>query len=157
MSATVATIAAGANPLVLQGTLNRVRATVVIPNFPNLNVTAPYLGKEGIRLSLEGESTLFIPTMTGAVTSGEPYQMCSVVMQLLKTQGLAQQYEAQKQALATIGNITVTPDASTLNPYSILNCAIESVRELNFAGDDASYAVTLRGYYIINNNLFSQT
>lgn len=43
------------NPLIPQGTLNRVRASVVWPSFPNLNVTASYLGRMGIRLSLDGE------------------------------------------------------------------------------------------------------
>lgn len=143
------------NPLVAQGTLNRLRASVTWTNFPQLNVTASYLGKMGIRLALDGESTLFIPTMTGAVTSPEPYMSITLTIHLLKTQQLAALYKAQMEATALIGDGTVRPDASTLPPYQITNCAIESVRELNFAGDDAEFAVTCKGYYLINNNLWS--
>ena len=147
----------GINPLIAQGTLNRLRASVVIPNFPSLNITAPFLGKEGIRLSLEGETTIFIPTLTGAVTSMEPYQMVSCTGHLLKSQNLAALYKAQMELLSTIGNFTVTTDASTFPAYAIQNGAIESVRELNFSGDDAGFAVTLKGYYLVNSSLYGLT
>lgn len=142
------------NPLISQGTLNRLRASVVWSAFPQLNVTAPYLGKEGIRLSLEGESTTFIGTMTGAVTSPEPYMMISMAMNLLKTQQLADAYKRQMQNSALLGDGVVRPDSAILSPYSLINCAIESVRELDFSGGDAGYAVTVKGYYLVNNDLW---
>ena len=40
-----------ANPQVIQGTLNRLLANVVYADFPQLNVTAPYLAKEAISMS----------------------------------------------------------------------------------------------------------
>src|ERR1022692_3711344 len=121
------------SPNIPQGLLNRVKASVVWPAFPNLNVTAPYLGKEGVRLALEGESTVFLPTMTGAVTSPEPYMMISLIMNLLKTQALADAYKTQMETTAQIGDGTVYPDISSggLSSYSLVNCAIEGVRELN--------------------------
>ena len=145
----------GINPLIAQGTLNRIRGSIVIPNFPALNVTAPYLGREGIRLTLVGRSTIYIPTMTGAVTSPEPYQMVATEVHLLKTQALANAYEVQKQTISNIGSYVVTPDASTLAPYNIVNGSISEVRQLNFDGTDAGYVVTLEGYYLINSTLFS--
>lgn len=144
------------NPLVSQGTLNRLRASVNILDFPELNVTAPFLGKEAIRLALEGDTTTYIPTMTGAVTSGEPYQMCSVTIHLLKTQSISDLYKRQMETLSVIGDIVVTPDSSALSPYPILNSSIRSVQELNFSGEDAGYAVTLGGYYLINSELWDQ-
>ena len=143
------------NPLVPQGTLNRIRGAIIIPDQPQLNVTAPFLGKGGISLGFEGESVQFHPTMTGAVTAPEPYVMVSVTVNLLKSQPLANVYEAQRQTLSTIGDITIKPDASTLPNYLILNSAIESVRELAFNGEDAGYVVMLKGYYLTNNNLFN--
>ena len=143
------------NPLIVQGTLNRLIGSVVWTSVPDLNVTAPYLGKEGIRLALEGESTVFLPTMTGAVTSQEPYLMIGLTLHLLKTQPLANAYKRQMESNAQLGDGTVRPDSVTLDPYPIVNCAIQSVRELNFSGDDAGFAVTIRGYYWINSGLWN--
>jgi len=145
------------NPLIAQGTLNRLRGSVVVPSFSTLNVTSPYLGKAGIKLSLDGETTTMIPSMTGTVTSPEPYQMASVTIDLLKTNGLAALYKAQMENNSVIGNITVIPDTSALPTYQMINCAIESVRELDFAGENASFMVVIRGYYIVNNAMWSLT
>lgn len=145
------------NPLVQQGTLNRLRGTVVIPQFPQLIVTAPFLGREGIRLALEGGATTMIPTMTGTVTSPEPYQMCTITMHLLKTQQLADLWKLQQQLDSRIGAVVVTPDASTLSPYQIINCGITTIGELNFAGSDAGYAVSVQGYYNVNSALWDQS
>lgn len=144
-----------ANPLVSQGTLNRLRASVIWPAFPALNVTAPYLGKEGIRLALEGEATTFINTMTGAVTSPEPYMMLGLTINLIKAQSLSDAYKAQMELSALLSDGTVRPDATPLSPYQIVNASIQSVRELNFSGDDAGYVVTIKGYYNINSALWN--
>jgi hypothetical protein len=143
------------NPLVPQGTLNRIRASVQWTSFPGLNVTTSFLGKEGISLAFEANDTDFIDTMTGAVTSPNPYQPIRLVMNLLKTQTLANLYEAQRQSSSLLGDGMVIPDASTLTSYQITNCAIEGVDELRFNGEVASYSVRVKGYYIINNALFN--
>lgn len=145
------------NPLVDQGTLNRIRGSIVVSDLPELNVTAPFLGKAGISLSLEGETTLYQGTMTGAVTSPEPYMMVAVTVNLLKTQALSALYKARMELLSTIGNVVVIPDARTLPNYAILNCAIRSIRELSFNGEDAGFGITLGGYYNINSGLFDLT
>ncbi len=143
------------NPLIAQGTLNRLLGSIVWTNFPQLNVTASYLGKEGIRLALEGESTVFLPTMVGAVTSQEPFMMVSLTAHLLKTQPLANAYKQQMESNAQLGDGTVRPDSLALGVYPIVNCAIQSMRELSFSGDDAGFAVSMRGYYWINSNLWN--
>jgi len=143
------------NPQIVQGTLNRLRGSAVIPNFPELNVTAPYLGRAGISMAFEGETTTAIPTMVGTVQSPMPYQMVTVTLSLLKTQSLASLWESQRQLLSVIGDVTITPDTTSLPSYTLNNCAIDNVRELNFAGDDAGYVVTVKGYYQINSSLWS--
>lgn len=143
-----------ANPLVDQGTLNRIKGSIVWQNFPALNVTAPFLNREGIRLALDGDATRFLPTMTGAVTSPEPYQMVTLTINLLKTQGLASQYKSQMETQTVLGDCVVRPDTVALPPYDLINCALESVRELVFSGEDAGFSVTVRGYYSINSSLF---
>lgn len=144
-----------ANPLIAQGTLNRLRASVVWPGFASLNVTSSYLGKAGIRLSLQGETTLYIPTMTGQVTSPEPYMRVEMEMALLKTQALSNAYKQQMETSSLLGDGTVRPDAATLGPYQIVNCSIMSIRGLDFSGENADFTVTIGGYYYINSTLFS--
>lgn len=143
-----------ANPLVTQGSLNRIRASVIWNSNPTLNVTSSYLGKDGVRLALDGETVAYIGTMTGAVTSPEPYQMIRLTMHLLKTQGLAALYKAQMENNALLGDGVVRPDSLALPAYDIVNCAIESVPELNFSGNDAGFAVNIKGYYLVNSSLY---
>lgn len=142
------------NPLVSQGTLNRLQGAVYFNNYPQLNVTAPFLGAEGIHLSLEGESTTFINTMTGSITSPEPYQRVSIAIHLLRTQYLANLYKLQLEANAIIGDVTVYPDSSALSTYSFFNCALEAVRDLTINGKDPGYVATIKGYYMINQALW---
>ena len=144
------------NPLVTQGTLNRLRASLVWNDFPSLNVTPPFLGRAGISFALEGNTTVFLPTMTGAVTSAEPYLMFTATINLLKSQSFADLYKQQWESSAQLGDGTVRPDATTLSPFQIINCAIESVGPMNFNGEDAGMGVSIRGYYLINQNLWNQ-
>lgn len=145
------------NPLIDQGTLNRLRGSIVIPAFPEFNITAPFLGKAGIRLALEGESTIYLPTLTGAVRSQEPYMMVSVQANLLKTQSLSDLYKKKMESDAGLEGITVRPDARQLSPYDFLNCSINAVEPMPFNGEDAGYVITIKGYYPINNSLWGQS
>jgi hypothetical protein len=142
------------NPLIPQGNVSLLVASVTVPSFTALNVTPSYLGRNGIELSFDGEATLIIQTLTGTVTSPQPYQMVTVRISLLKSQALSQTYEAQRQSQSVIGNITVRPDTTTLQPYDLYNCAIESVGALQFSGQNADYGVTIRGYYPTNSSLW---
>jgi hypothetical protein len=155
---------AGTNPLIQQGTLNRLLASVVWTNFPGLNVTASYLDKEGIKLALEGVSSLQHGTMTGIVQSPEPYLPISVTINLLKTQQLANAYKTQMESISLIGAGMVYPDvnqngnaltqAGGLGAYQLQNMSIQSTPEIDFSGTTPVYRVTLTGYYIINNALW---
>jgi hypothetical protein len=140
--------------IVPQGTLNRLLTSFSVVNFPQLNVVQGFFAPEGSRLTFEGVTTLFLPTMTGVVTSPEPYQMVSLDLYLLKTQGLAAAYEAQRQFSSLIGDCVVRTDSPVLPPYDLNNCAIENVEALDFSGRTANYVVRIRGYYILNAALF---
>ena len=143
------------NPLIAQGSLSKIRASVTWGSFPQLNVTAPYLGKAGIRLQLQGESVLYLPTMTGAVTSPEPYMMIECTINLIKPQSLANLYKQQMEDNALLGDGSVRPDATALGVYALTNCAIKGVRELDFSGEHEGFAVTIGGYYFTNSSLFN--
>lgn len=142
------------NPLIDQGSLNRIRASVTWQDFPGLNVTAPYLNKSGITLSLDSDSTTFLPTKTGAVISLEPYVMATLVMGLLKTQSLAARYKQQLETNSALGDGVVRPDSVAHPPYDLINCALINPRELGFSGEDASYTIVARGYYLVNSDLW---
>lgn len=143
-----------ANPLIEQGSLNRLRASVVVSGDSTLNVTAPFLGREGISLALDGETTAFLGTLTGVVTSPEPYQLVTVRMHLVRTQSLPAQYKKQMETNSLIGDIVVRPDSKALPPYAILNCAVEGVDELKMNGSDPGFMVRIRGAYAINSALY---
>src|ERR1043165_6408643 len=133
------------NPLVDQGVLNRVRGAVVWTDFPGLNVTAPFLDKDGINLRREGEASAQHGTMTGVVQSPEPYMPVSVVIALLRTQAICNRYKDQMEASSLIGGGVVYPDVaggSGLGQYQLYNMSIQSVGELLFNGTTPIYAVT---------------
>jgi len=81
--------------------------------------------------------------------------MVNVTVNLLKTQQLADLFKKQMESDSILGDCTIRPDASTLSPYNILNTAIETVPDQSYAGDDAGYAITLSGYYNVNNQLWN--
>lgn len=147
------------NPGVNLGILNRLSASVSVPSFPALSVTAPFLAKQAIRLAPEGDATKFLEVLTGVVPSPEPYQMITVRMALVKTLPLCALYQAQFQQNTLIGNITVRPDVSRgsggLQPFDVLNAAIMSYGEMDFSGEDPAFVVTLRGSWQVNNAMWS--
>jgi hypothetical protein len=143
------------NPNIPQGNLNRIRASVIFASNPGLNVTSSYLGKRGITLEFQGEATTMIPTMTGVVTSPEPYLQFMLTMYLLKSQALAQAYKAAIELLTTLGNATLRPDATPMQPYNLQNCAILTPGNQDFSGTDADFPVRIGGLYQINSSLFA--
>ena len=144
-----------ANPIVPQGTLNRLRGSVTIPSNTGLNITASYLGKDGISMSFDGAANTAIDTMTGIVQSPEPYQRVTVAIHLLKSQALADLWKGQIESNVLLGDITVKTDAKNLSPYQLSNCAVMNVNPLKFDGTDAGWIVALTGIYYINSDLWN--
>jgi len=142
------------NPLVDLGQLNRLIASVACLDTDGLDVSASFLNREGIRLVLEGEATRQLPVMAGTVPSPEPYQLCGVTINLLKTNPIAQVYKAQMEANTVIGRIVVRPDATPLSPYDLFNVSIQGVGEQAYDGSDPGWAVRLQGTYYINSELY---
>lgn len=143
-----------AAPLIAQGTLNRLRGSVTFNDFPQLAITASYLGAEGINLNPEGDIVDNIGTMTGTVTSPAPYQMITVEVELLKTQSLSDLFKKQLEANAVLGNFVVRPDASTLSNYQVQNGSIYMASPGRLNGKQVGFVVGLRGYYLVNSSLY---
>jgi hypothetical protein len=146
------------NPLILQGVLNRLRGSVLVPTFPVLNITSGFLGKMGIRLALEGVATQTPETMTGMVTSPEPYMPANITIHLLRTQNLGALWRAQlEQQTSALGPVTVVPDTSVWPHYDFQNVSITNIPEMAFDGTNPEFVITLRGTYPINAALFNLT
>lgn len=142
------------NPLVPQGFLNRVRGALSVTDVPALNVTASYLGKDGISMRPDNAATDIIPTMTGTVGSQTPYQQVTVTVHLLKTQGLGASYQQRFATDTALGEVVITPDATTFGNFTLLNCYLLTFNELPFNGMDAGYVVTIGGYLTTNDNMW---
>jgi hypothetical protein len=145
------------NPQIPQGILNLTRVNVQVPNFPQLNVTASYLGAGGMSISWGSPATTFINTLTGRVIAPEPFQSVTVGLHLVKSQTLAGQWESQRISLTTIGNLLAFTDTALMPSYAFTNCAIENVAEIVSNGKSTEYFVTVGGTYIVNNNLWALT
>ena len=142
-------------PFVPQGTLNRVRASVIVPGYASLNVTSPYMGKDFVTVSFQGQFAELIPTATGGVTSPEPYVMASISINILRTQSLSSQWRSQAESYSAIGGITVHSDSAAFPALSFDNCIIRDIEPGAYNGMDPVVRVTLQGIYYINNQLWS--
>lgn len=147
------------NPNVPQGVLNRLVASISFVNNPALNITSPYLGREAIRLRLEGEATGRLPTLTGIVTSPQPFLIATVTAHLVKSQPLSEAWKAQAELSTLVGPFTVRPDIDAaqngISAYPIENGMIMAPGgDLAFSGATEDWMLTLSGYYIINNLLW---
>jgi len=140
---------------VSQGTINRLRASVVFATLPELCVTSPFLGKAGLSLAFEGEAGQILPTMTGGVTSPEPYQFATVEIHLLKSQALADAYKAQIENDVNVGTINVIGDAATMEEWQLQNCIIMSEAPGAFDGNNPEFVVRIRGIYYVNRALWT--
>lgn len=146
------------NPLLSQGTLNRVRGSIIVPTYPNLNVINGNLGKMGIRLAIQGDATQFIDTMTGMVTSPEPYLPAVITVHLLRTQSLGALWRSQEESQTSVlGQVTVVTDSVTWSEYDFVNCGITSITDMPFDGTDPGYVIGIRGTYPINAAMFNLT
>ena len=143
--------------LVQQGSLNRLRAHAVFSQFPSLNVTADYLGTEGINIEFESDPTDFPPTMTGLVTSPAPYVTTSIRLHLLRTQGLAGAWQNQFYQTTVLGNATLHTDVSIqgVSQFRFRNVGLRKMAPFNMNGRDPSYMIQLFGALIINGNLMN--
>lgn len=143
-----------ANPLIDQGILNRLQASIVWDTFDNLNVTPSYLGDDGITVALEGDTTTFFKSLTGRVPSPEPFMPATITINLLKTQQLGNLYKAQMELNSLLGSCTVRSDSKVFGLYDFSNCAIQGVETLSFAGKTPNWVVRIGGTYNINSALW---
>ena len=144
----------GRNPNIALGSLNRLLSAVQWAAFPTLNVTAPFLGKGGIRVEFDDPLTDMLPAMVGLVNSPAPYTAATLTIELVRSQALLAAYKAQWEVNTTMGNATVLSDSPTVPSISIVNCSIVNARDLMGNGTNPAGTLIFRGTYYINNSLF---
>lgn len=142
------------NPMISPGGLNRVRASVKFTDHPELNVSASYLSKQGVELSFQGNITDFLPAMTGAVQSPQPYLIMQAKVHLLRSQALAAQYKVQWEANSAIGDAKLYSDSSVFGDFEVFNTAITNVQDMTFAGGEPGVALTITGTYYVNSEMW---
>ena len=144
-----------ANPLLIPAPLNRVRANVNIPAVDNLNVTAPYLGADGISVTFNGNVTTQLMGLTSTINSEEPYIPAQIKISLLKSLALSSQWLNQTQNSPTLGQVSVTSDTAAFETLTFYNCAIMSVGDVNMNGTQAEFVITINGYWPVGGDLFN--
>ena len=144
------------NPLVPQGTLNRVRCSIVVPSFTNLNITSAYMGKSMATITFDEAAWVDqIQTATGVVTSPEPYVMATINVGILRTQSLAQSWITQATNTGVIGDVIIHSDTASFSAISLADVVIKSFDPGSYDGIDPVSKLVLRGTFYINNNLWN--
>jgi len=138
-----------------QGTLNRLRCSIVVPQTPYLSITAPYMGKSFAKIAFGGPFGELIPTATGGVTSPEPYVMSTISVGLLRTQALSAAWLSQAQLLCDIGSIVVYPDSANFPAMTFQNAIINDIDPGAYDGTDPVFKLTIKGIFIANSELWA--
>lgn len=137
-----------------QGTLNRLRSSVVIPSFPSLSITAPYMGKSFVKIAFDSAFGELIPTATGGVTSPEPYVMTTISVSVLKTQALGAAWMAAALLNCNIGPVSVWPDSTAYPVLTFQNCILKTKDIGAYDGTDPIVRLTIGGIFYVNSELW---
>lgn len=138
------------NPLVKLGFINRLRGTLTFADFPELNVTAPFLGRYGLNMAINGDVTQMLPQMVGQVQSQEVYLPVLVTVPLVKTTTLCNLYKKKWESDSNLGDCTFRGDATQLDPFDFTNCSIAHIDGLNAGGTVGTATITVAGTYYVN-------
>ncbi len=142
------------NPYVPQGLLNRVKASVIIPNFTSLNIASTYMSKKFVTVTFDDDFADQPETATGIVNSPKPYVMASVNVGLIRTQPLADSWLQQVQSDTQIGRVIVHSDSSTFPQLHIHNCSILKLEPGPYDGTDPTVDLLMRGVFYPNSYIW---
>jgi hypothetical protein len=143
------------NLKISQGVLNRLRGSIVFPDFGSLNITAPYMGKNMIVVSIEGNIVNQIPTGTGVVNSPEPYVPVGISVILLRTQQLAADWFNKALTNSKVGSGTVHSDTAAFPAMQLDDLVIRHIDPGPYNGSGPDVNLTLGGILYVNNDLWS--
>ncbi len=139
------------NPMVPQGTLNRVRASVIVPNYSSLNINSSHMSKKFVTVTFDEDFADQPETAVGIVNSPKPYVMATVNVGILRTQALAASWLAQAQQDTQIGRVIVHSDTNAFPQIHVHNCSLLKSEPGPYDGMDPTVDLTIRGVFYPNN------
>ena len=145
----------GFNPLIQQGQLNRIITHVIVPNFPQLSVTAPFMAKAMASVAFDEEFVDQPETATGIVNSPMPYVKSTLTVNLIRSQAVCGLWVAQIQSQAMIGDVTVYSDSTLFPSITISNASITGMEPGPFDGTDPTVKATVKGIWYTNSTMWS--
>jgi hypothetical protein len=143
------------NPGIARGVLNRVRCSVVVPNFPALNIIPANMGRSLARISFSDNLVNQIPTGTGLVNSPEPYIRATITIALLRTQQISASWFAQILQDSNIEEATIYSDTSVFPPIALQDVVANHIDPGPFDGTNPDFTLILAGALPVNNNLWT--
>lgn len=150
-------MAAGVNPLISQGLLNKVYTSVVVPGNLALNVTASFMAKSQVQVTFDDPFVTQPGTATGVVQCPQPYVGATCVLNLLRSQATSGLWLTQTQANAVLGDVSIYPDSNVYPVITLSSCAIEGVDPGAFDAGDPTVKITIKGIYETNAELWSNS
>lgn len=137
------------------GVINRLRASITLPSFPALNVTANMLSETGIRISPDRGGGELLGQMSGAVVSLNPYTTCRVSFEVLRTLSVGTNWYSQWLSNSAVLDLHITPVTSVAPSHYIRNAVISHVGDIDENGTTATMPIVLTGTLILNTALWS--
>jgi hypothetical protein len=145
----------GFNPNIVQGNLNRVATHIVVTSFTALNVTASYMTKDQAKLTIDGPFVDQIETATGIINSPKPFVMGTIVINLLRSQSLANLWIQQALSQCYLGQIVAYSDSSVFDALTITQASIVDFDPGPYNGENPAVPVTVKGTFPINSALWA--
>jgi hypothetical protein len=141
--------------MVPQGVLNRVRASVIVPQYTSLNINSSHMSQKMLTGTPEEDFTEQPMTAVGVVNAPNPYVKYTVNVGILRTQALAYAWLQQAQTTVMVGRIVIHSDTSAFPQIRIHNASIIKIDPGAYDGRDPVVDLTLRGVFYVNNDMWS--
>lgn len=142
------------NPLINLGNLNRVRASVVFPSFTSLNINSFQMGRRFVSLTFDEDFVQQIQQGVGIINSPEPYVMATVSCDVLRTLPLADAFITQLEATSVLGTVKIHSDTSAFSVKTVYNASVIRAEPGAYDGVNGVLALTIRGIFYPNNDLW---
>ena len=144
-----------ANPNLIPGNLNRVRASVIVPGNETLNIPAQFQAKEGIIVSPQSAVVTQMQGMTTIVNSEEPYQLVQITVAVIKSLAISAQYLSAIQNAPIVGDIAVVRDTTAMPKFNLINAAILNWNQISMAGLQPDFTLVIQGQFNTSNDLWT--